>query len=56
MGHHGLPELLRRKTVRSELIYMLVTLDREFSQSKPDEAWETFYARRLIEYFSSISG
>jgi len=34
---------------------MLVTLDREFSQSKSDQAWETFYARRLIEHFASIS-
>jgi len=34
---------------------MLVTLDREFGHSKPDEAWETFYARRLIEQFASIS-
>jgi len=50
-----LPRLLQRKPVRSELIYMLVTLDREFSQSKSDQAWETFYARRLIEHFASIS-
>jgi hypothetical protein len=50
-----LPRLLPRKPVRSELIYMFVKLDREFSQSKSEEAWETFYARRLIEHFASIS-
>jgi hypothetical protein len=46
-----LPEILRGAPVRSELVYMLVTLDREFSASKPDEPWERFYARRLIEHF-----
>jgi hypothetical protein len=46
-----LPEILHGAPVRSELVYMLVTLDREFSASKPDEPWERFYARRLIEHF-----
>jgi hypothetical protein len=46
-----LPEILHGAPVRSELVYMLVTLDREFSDAKPDEPWERFYARRLIEHF-----
>ena len=47
-----LPQLLRRKPVRSELIYMLVKLDREFNDRKLAESWERFYARRLLENFT----
>ena len=46
-----LPQLLGRKPVRSELISMLVTLDREFNDKKVAEPWERFYAGRLIEKF-----
>jgi hypothetical protein len=49
-----LPEILHGAPVRSELVYMLVTLDREFGESKPDEPWERFYARRLIEHFQPV--
>jgi hypothetical protein len=49
-----LPEILHGAPVRSELVYMLVKLDREFSESKPDEPWEGFYARRLIEHFQPV--
>jgi hypothetical protein len=49
-----LPEILHGAPVRSELVYMLVKLDREFSESKPDETWERFYARRLIEHFQPV--
>jgi hypothetical protein len=50
-----LPQLLRRTLVRSELTHMLVTLDRDYTSSKPDETWERFYARRLIEHFQPVS-
>ena len=46
-----LPQLLGRKPVRSELIFMLVRLDREFNDKKVAEPWERFYAGRLIEKF-----
>src|SRR2546423_15555439 len=48
-----LPQVLRRKPVRSELIHMLVELDRTFSQSKPGQPWEQFYARHLLEHFQT---
>jgi hypothetical protein len=50
-----LPEILHGAPVRSQLVYMLVTLDREFSDAKPDEPWERFYARRLIEHFQPVT-
>jgi hypothetical protein len=47
-----LPELLGRKPVRSELVYLLVLLDREFTEQQPAEQWEQHYARRLAEHFA----
>jgi hypothetical protein len=46
-----LPELLGSRPVRSELVYELVGLDREYRAESHDESWEDFYARRLIERF-----
>src|SRR5579859_5714812 len=47
-----LPELLRRAPVRSELTYMLVKLDKDFTSEQPSEPWERFYAQRLLEHFA----
>jgi hypothetical protein len=49
-----LPIELGNTPVRSALIHALVELDREYTSSQPDERWEDFYARGLIERFSSI--
>jgi hypothetical protein len=48
-----LPDLLGSPPPRSEVTYMLVALDKEFTERKPDEAWELYYARRIVEHFSS---
>jgi hypothetical protein len=47
-----LPDLLGRPPVRSELVYMLVTLDKEYTSEAPDEPWEDFYATRLADFFA----
>jgi hypothetical protein len=47
-----LPQLLGTTPVRSELIYLLVGLDKEYVHSRPDEPWETFYATRLVAHYS----
>ncbi|HJQ02177.1 MAG TPA: hypothetical protein VJ851_11285 [Jatrophihabitans sp.] len=47
-----LPTLLGRRPARSELTCQLVLLDREHAASGSGEAWEEFYARRLIETFA----
>jgi hypothetical protein len=31
---------------------MLVQLERDYSNANPDERWEDFYARGLVEGFS----
>ena len=48
-----LPQLLGRPPVRSELVYLLVRLDKEYVQRKPAEAWETHYARAILEHFAT---
>jgi hypothetical protein len=51
VNHSELPELVDVKPVRSELVYMLVLLDREYTAESPDERFEDYYARRLLEHF-----
>lgn len=46
-----LPDLLGTKPVRSELIYLLVSLDKQFAAEDPGETWETYYARRIMSHF-----
>lgn len=46
-----LPDLLDVKPVRSELTSMLVALDKEYVERDPQERWEDYYARRLVELF-----
>jgi hypothetical protein len=47
-----LPDLLGARPVRSELVYLLVSLDREFTAQSPPGRWEDYYARRIAEHFS----
>lgn len=44
-----LPELLGTNPVRSELVYLLVLLDKEHTDQHLPEPWERYYARRLAE-------
>lgn len=48
-----LPAELGSKPVRSELTYELVRLDKEYTETNPDEPWERYYARALIDRFSA---
>ena len=47
-----LPDLLARRPVRSELVYMLVSLDEEYTERSPAEGWPDYYEDRLIEHFA----
>lgn len=51
-----LPEILRRKPIRSELIWLLVSLDREYTKVKPEIPWPQWYAQRIIEHFAAADG
>ena len=47
-----LPSLLQAAPVRSELVYLLVGLDREYTASGADGSWERYYAARIIDHFT----
>jgi hypothetical protein len=53
VNHSELPDLLDTRPVRSELVYMLVLLDRDYTAESPDERFEDYYARRLVEHFEA---
>lgn len=46
-----LPALLQTTPVRSELIYLLVDLDKLYTAGEPGEPWESYYARRIFDHF-----
>ena len=48
-----LPSLLGAKPVRSELTYLLVSLDKDYTVGQPGGSWEVFYAQRIVDHFSS---
>ena len=50
-----LPVLLKRKPVRSELVYLLVGLDKQYVSDSAGEPWETYYASRLLDHFHPSS-
>ena len=47
-----LPDLLGVRPVRSELIYLLVSLDRQFTAEATGEPWESYYARQIQRHSS----
>ena len=46
-----LPDVLGTKPVRSELIYLLVGLDKQYTAEAPGEPWPTYYARQILRHF-----
>jgi hypothetical protein len=46
-----LPDLLGAKPVRSELVYLLVSLDKRYTAEAPAEPWESYYARQILSHF-----
>jgi hypothetical protein len=47
-----LPDLLGVTPVRSELVYMLVRLGKEYAERQPSEPWEQYYAAQLVDHFT----
>jgi hypothetical protein len=44
-----LPEILGAKPVRSELVWLLVALDKEYAATSPGAEWPQWYAERIVE-------
>jgi hypothetical protein len=47
-----LPQLLGTKPTRSELTYLLVSLDKQYTREAPADRWEDYYSRALVDYFA----
>ena len=47
-----LPVLLGVKPVRSELVYLLVSLEKDYTARQPGDTWESYYAQRILGHFS----
>lgn len=49
-----LPRLLGTRPVRSELVYLLVDLDKRYAaQDSPAEPWPAYYAREFAGHFAA---
>ena len=48
-----LPDLLGVGPVRSEVIYLLVSLDKHYTAEAPRGPWELCYARQILRHFQS---
>ena len=46
-----LPDLLGARPVRSELVYLLVSLDKQYTAEAHGEPWEIYYARQILRHF-----
>jgi hypothetical protein len=48
-----LPQILETTPVRSELVWLLVSLDKEYADASPELPWPQWYAQRIVERFAS---
>jgi hypothetical protein len=44
----GTDQILGTTPVRSELVWLLVTLDKEYTKADPDVPWPQWYAERIV--------
>ncbi len=51
-----LPHLLGTMPVRSELVYELVRVDKEYTAKAREEPWPAYYAHTLAEHFAPDRG
>ena len=51
-----LPQILGTTPVRSELVWLLVTLDKDYTRTSSDTPWPQWYAQRIIEQLGKASG
>ena len=47
-----LPDILGVRPVRSELVWLLVGLDNDYTAAQPGERWEDWYAERVVRHFT----
>jgi hypothetical protein len=54
--HSELPQILGGKPVRSELVWLLVDLDKQYTRGAPEAAWPDWYAERVVAHLGSAPG
>ena len=50
-----LSQILGTKPVRSELVWLLVLLDKEYTAANPESPWPRWYAERIVEHFRAAA-
>ena len=48
-----LPQILGATPIRSELVWLLVNLDKAYTTTSPDTRWPTWYAERIVGHFAA---
>ena len=51
--HSELPQILAAVPVRSELVWLLVGLDKDYTQVGSSAPWAEHYAPRIVEHLAS---
>jgi hypothetical protein len=51
--HSELPQILGAAPVRSELVWLLVGLDKDYAQAGSSAPWPEHYAPRIVERLAS---
>ncbi|HUC58213.1 MAG TPA: hypothetical protein VMA95_12485 [Streptosporangiaceae bacterium] len=55
ISYSELPAILGVKPVPSELIYLLVSLDKEYTGRPREERWQSYYAGRIASHFEDAA-
>jgi hypothetical protein len=48
-----LPDILGAPPVRSELVWLLVSLDKDYTAGGPGTPWPRWYAERIVAHFGT---
>jgi hypothetical protein len=50
-----LRQILGSTPVRSELVWLLVSLDKEYTKAGPDRPWPEWYSERIVTHFADVA-
>jgi hypothetical protein len=48
-----LPEVLGATPARSELVWLLVSLNKDYTRTTPETPWPDWYAARIVEHLAA---
>src|SRR5438477_11871015 len=53
--HSELPQILVQRPIRSELVWLLVQLDKDYRESAPQVPWPRWYAERITAHLGAAN-